>query len=116
MSTFNFQNCFKLLFISIVVVLSTNSCLPGDDGPAGCSIRWALELGDELALASSTAIAYEQNDTEANCIAYRNALQAYLDELRPYGNCQALTGSDRDGYEDSMDDLQESIDELNCSE
>lgn len=114
MSTFNIQNSFKLLFISIVVVFSTNSCLPGDE--AGCSIRWALELGDELALVSSTSIAYEQNKTEANCEAYRSALQAYLDEMRPFGNCQALTGSDRTDFEESMDDAQDSIDELNCNE
>ena len=116
MSTFNFKNSFKLLSLSIVAVMFFNGCSLGDNSPLGCSVRWAIDLQDELALLSSTAVAYSQNETEANCEAYRNALQAYLNKLKPYGNCQALTGKDRADFQESLDDAQESIDELNCKE
>jgi hypothetical protein len=116
MNTIDFLKPFKLIFISFLAVLFFNSCSVSDDGPAGCSVRWAFELGDELALVSSTGATYAQNQTEASCEAYRSALQAYVNKLRPYGNCQALTGQDRAGFEESLEDAQESIDGLNCIE
>ncbi len=62
----------------------------------------------------NAAQAYGTNPTPANCIAYKQAAQAYLNALRPYGNCATLTGQDRVAWQNALNDAQESVDNIEC--
>lgn len=63
---------------------------------------------------SLAAQAYGTNQSPANCNAYKQATQNYLNALKPYGNCTLLTGQDRIAWENSLADAQESVDNMEC--
>lgn len=67
----------KKLFLSLaaVAVFAFTSCSSDDDGGKSCE-----QLSQEVA---TTLEAFFNNETEANCIAFRSALQAFVDK-----NCE----------------------------
>jgi hypothetical protein len=105
------KRIFLISFLSIVV-LGSWSCKKSSS--PGCSAAWASELSNEVAAMSNAAQAYSTNPTQANCLAYKAAAQAYIDALEPYGNCTALTGQDRAAWQAAIDDAQQSVDNMNC--
>ena len=106
---------FFILFLAVVSVGSWN-CKKDSDNDNGdpCSINWASDLIDEINAMNVAAQTYIADPTYENCIAYKNAAQAYLDALEPYGNCAALTGQDRVAWQNAIDEAQESLNNLNC--
>jgi hypothetical protein len=107
---------FFVLFLAVVSVGSWTCKKDSDDDNNGnaCSINWASDLGDEINALSTAAQTYLADPTYENCIAYKNAAQAYLDALEPYGNCPALTGQNRVEWQNAIDEAQESLDNLDC--
>ena len=108
----------KKIFFSLflmVAVFGFWTCNKDDDKTDTCSGAWASELSNEANAMISAAQTYGANPTPANCNAYKQAAQAYLDALEPYGNCAALTGQDRADWQAAFDAAQESVDELDCS-
>lgn len=92
--------CFTVLF----------SCKKND--PVLCSTAWATELQNEITAISTAATVYAMDPTAANCNAFKEAYQEYIDALRPYGNCPTLTGQDRVAWQQSLDDAEASLDSI----
>jgi len=107
----------QILLISFLVffMLGSVGCKKTTTPAPGCSAAWANELSDEIAAFSAAAQTYSANPTQENCLAYKAAAQAYVDALEPYGNCAALTGQDRDAWQQALNDAQESVDNIDCN-
>lgn len=86
-----------------------------DSKANACSGAWASELTTQINAMSNAATVYASNPTPANCNAYKQAVQAYLDALAPYGNCATLTGQDRVAWQNALNSAQDSVNALDCS-
>jgi hypothetical protein len=106
------KKIFFFLFLT-VAVFGFWTC--DKDNNDTCSAAWGAELTNEINAMSNAAQVYASNPTTANCNAYKQAVQNYLDALEPYGNCATLTGQDRVAWQNALDDAQESVDNLDCS-
>ena len=112
-------NFKKIFYLPVLILLSSvflSGCISGgDDEPGGCnSLSWATDLGDELTALSSAATTFSQNQTEANCNKYRQALRGYVNALRPYGDCQGLSGQSRSDWQKLLDDYEEDLEKSDC--
>lgn len=96
-----------------IMILGSWSCNKSND-PAGCSTAWATDLSNEITALSNAAQAYAVDPSQQNCLAYKSAMQAYIDALEPYGNCASLTGQSRTEWQNAINDAQQSIDDMNC--
>jgi hypothetical protein len=83
-----------------------------EEKAALCAATWGQDLADELTALSSAGTAYALDPSDGNCQAYKNALQAYLNGLRPYGNCAALTAQDKAELNDLIAEAESDIDDL----
>ncbi|SHM92685.1 hypothetical protein SAMN04488057_104408 [Cyclobacterium lianum] len=90
------------------------SCSSEDTEPTACSVQWATELQDEINALQQAAITHGQTQTNASCENLRTAARAYLDALRPYGSCQALTGQSRTDWQNAVAEAEQQIDDLDC--
>jgi hypothetical protein len=63
----------------------------------------------------NAAQTFATNPTQATCNAYKQAAQAYLDALEPYGNCATLTGQNRTDWQNALDETQDAIDQMDCN-
>jgi hypothetical protein len=106
----------RILFalVLMVAVCGLWSC-GGDDDNDGCSTAWASELTNEINAMSAAATTYALNPTVANCNAYKDAAQDYIDALEPYGNCATLTGQNRTDWQNALNDAQAEINQIDCS-
>jgi hypothetical protein len=111
--TYMSKKIFFSLFLMVVVV-GLWTCKK-DNNTNGCSGAWASELSSEVNAMSSAAQTYALSPTPANCNAYKQAAQAYLDALAPYGNCATLTGQSRVDWQNALDGAQTSVNSLDCS-
>jgi hypothetical protein len=103
----NIRFIFSLTALFCFFILT--SC-GSDPEPDNCSAAWFTDLESELNTLVSTAIAYN-NDTEnaTKCLAYKNALQNYVNKLKPYGNCTALTGQNKIDYQTALAEAEQEI-------
>ena len=97
---------------ALAAVVFTGCDKDDDDKTPACSTNWSAELNDEINAVTSAATAYGNDPTTANCNAYKGSLQDYIDALRPYGNCNALTGQNRTEFERTLNDAEESLVDL----
>jgi hypothetical protein len=107
----------KKIFFSLflmIVAFGTWTCKK-DSNPDTCSGAWASELATEANAMANAAQTFGMNPTVANCNAYKQAAQAYVDALEPYGNCATLTGQDRVAWQSAVDNAQASINSLDCT-
>jgi hypothetical protein len=102
------------LFLA-VAVFGSWTCSDDNDDNGGCSTAWASELTDEANALISAAQTYGLNPTVANCNAYKQAAQKYLDALKPYGDCAALTGQERTDWQNAYNEAQTDVDNIDCS-
>jgi hypothetical protein len=108
----------KKIFFSLflmVAVFGFWTCNKDEDKADTCSAAWASELSNEVEAMSNAAQVYMTSPTPANCLAYKQAMQDYLDALEPYGNCPTLTGQSREQWQAALDAAQLSVDNLDCS-
>jgi hypothetical protein len=105
----------KIFFLLFLAVAVSGFWTCKKDNKAACSGAWASELSSEINAMSSAAQTYATNPTPANCNAYKQAAQAYLDALAPYGNCATLTGQDRVAWQNALDGAQTSVNSIDCS-
>ncbi|MBI0397268.1 hypothetical protein [Cyclobacterium marinum] len=112
-------NFNKIFYFPILILLSI-VFLAGcgeDEEPSGCnSLNWTADLNDELTALSTAISNFGQEPNEANCNSYRQALLAYVNALRPYGNCQGLTGQNRVEWQKLIDEYEEDLNEMDCSD
>ena len=107
------RKIYMVLFLGFIIA-GTTSCSENGENDTPCSVAWTSELADEVNAMSTAAQAYAADPTPANCNAYKQAAQAYLNALKPYGDCSVLSGQDRVAWENALADAQESVDNMDC--
>lgn len=108
----------KVLFALIMAfgILGLAACSNDDDVTEDpCSTAWSTELQAEIEAMSLAAQTYASDPTPANCEAYRTAAQAYIDALKPYGNCAVLTGQNRVAWEEAVAQAEANLEDMDCS-
>ena len=101
---------FKTLICAAVVTsFFLSSC--GNNDPVGCN--WATELQAESDALGVAATAYGNNPTPANCQAFKDAYQDYLNDADNYVDC-AYTAGQGVELQNSIDQAQASLDALQC--
>jgi len=108
----------KVLFALIMAfgIFGLAACSNDDDvTDEPCSTAWSTEIQAEIEGMSLAAQTYASDPTPANCEAYRSAAQAYIDALKPYGNCATLTGQSRVQWEEAVAEAEADIAEMDCS-
>ena len=108
------KKIFFSLFLTIAVFGFWTCDKDNNNNGDPCSAAWASELSNEANAMINAAQVYATNPTPANCNAYKQAAQAYLDALEPYGNCATLTGQDRVDWQNAVDSAQQSVDNMQC--
>lgn len=98
-----------LIFATVTLFFACNN---NDDDGGITPCNWAVELADEAEALSNAATAYANDPTTANCEAYRQAFQDYLDEAEDLNLCVPTT--DQAEYQQAIDDAQQSLDDLQC--
>ena len=107
------KNLIILISLGTFLFFGVNSCNKKDDENP-CSVAWATELQDEANALIAAAQAYGANPNTPTCTAYKNAAQAYVDALEPYGDCATLTGQQRTEWEAALSDAQDVVDAISC--
>jgi beta-mannanase len=102
----------KKVLIHLLVIAFFSPVMISCKKKVACSTDWAIELQDELAAVSDALTAYYMDPTDANCNALKAAYQDYIDAMRPYGNCETLTGQDREDWQAALDEAEASIDTI----
>lgn len=93
----------------IVASLFYGSC--GKDDPVTCN--WTTELQAESDAISAALTAYSNDPTPANCQAFKNAYQAWLNDADNYVQCATTAGQGVE-FQNSIDQAQASLDALQC--
>ena len=101
---------FTIIFC---LTLMFSSCSKDGDGDiVPCSTAWATDLQPEFTAVMNAASAYAQDDSQANCNAYKSAYQAWINALKPYGNCATLTGQDRIEWQAAVNEAEAEVADL----
>jgi hypothetical protein len=98
------------LFILLLAVVSFVNCKKSS--PLTCT-AFALEISDEVNAFSTAATNFSNDPSPENCAAYKMAGQQYLNALKGYDSC-AFTGQERDSYNASIKEAEESLQDLMC--
>jgi hypothetical protein len=101
----------KLLLVA-VCLLVMSSCSSNDPTPANCSVAWATDLQAEITAMANAATAYANDQTQNNCLNYKSTLQAYINKLKPYGNCSALTGQNKAQFDAALQEAEAEVSSL----
>lgn len=112
----NFMKKSLIAVLPLLCMLTFGCSLGGGDDVVTCSAQWSVELEQELNALSQASIAHAQNQTQTTCENLRTAMQNYLDGLRPYGNCSALTGQTRAAWQDAVEEAEDDIQEMDCNQ
>lgn len=113
----NKQTMKKSLFYLFIVaaLMGSESCKKDkNNDPDVCSTSWAAAIQDETSVLANAANAYGTSQTVANCNAYKTAFQAYINALKPYSNCTTLTGTNKQEWQEALNEAQEVVNQLNC--
>ena len=86
------------------------SCGDDDDDPEPCNYTTELQAEVDAYIAASTA--YGQNQSQANCIAYKNSLQAYLEAADDLRDC--VPANQEAQFEASLDAALDQANALPC--
>ncbi len=98
----------QLFFIFCFTLLVT-SCSKDGDGITPCSVAWGTELQDELSAFATAGAAFGADPSDANCNAYKSALQDYINALKPYGNCATLAGQSRIAWQEAVAEAEADV-------
>lgn len=101
----NSKTILPFFFMLAVLI----SCDKDDDPEPACSIAWGTELQNEVNAINSAGTAYANDPSPANCAAYKTAYQNYINKLKPYGNCNALTGQNRIDFQNALQAAEDSV-------
>lgn len=99
----------RCYLITMAICLSgLLSCKDDEDEPT-CSTAWGTELEQELNAVINAGNVYANDPSQSNCLSYKASYQAYVNALRPYGNCSALAGQSRADFEAALADAEDAI-------
>ena len=105
--TYKNQTMKKLLSMLIILsFLGLGACKKEKSDPDYCTTTWATQLNDELTVVMTTAMAYSSNPTTTTCNAYKAAMQAYIEALRPFENCTLWTLQQKAEFADALDEAE----------
>ncbi len=104
------------LGLTLLVLSTIVSCNEEEEvnDPAICGTAWAVAVEEEANDLSLAAQNYATDPSSENCAAYKDALQSYIDALKPYGDCTTLTGQQRANWETAVAEAEASIDDIEC--
>lgn len=103
----------KTLLVAVAaVVLGYGSCSKDEDNKPACSTAWSSELQDELNAVTTAGAAWANDPTPAKCNSYKASYEAYIDALKPYGNCSALTGQSRVDFNAALQAAEDDLVDL----
>lgn len=97
-----------LLFIAVIALSLSTGCSKDDPAsPTGCDATvFNQNVNPKLNAWQEAATAYANDQSVANCEAYKSTGQAFLDSIRSYENCATIyTQSWRDAVADAQADL-----------
>lgn len=104
---------FSLISFSLI------SCGDDDDGGGGniytgpnCYSSWANAYSQSIQQMSQAAQNYAMDQTTANCNAYKDAYQQFLNDVKPYQNCGAIPVTERQEFIEQIEEAEEEIDDL----
>ncbi|MBK8954372.1 MAG: hypothetical protein IPM34_02310 [Saprospiraceae bacterium] len=108
------KSLYLLAFVGMILLSIACGSDDDDGGSTPCSVNYGVELQDELNALNAAAQAYGLNPNMTTCLAYKNAAQAYVNALEPYGNCSLLTGQQRADWEASLNAAKASVAAIQC--
>lgn len=107
---------YLLPFLFLTIGLFTTSCGGDDDGiagPAFCTDQaFSQAVNDAVNNLSIAAQNYANDQSTANCEAYKDAASDYLNEVKRFENCAAI--GQRQDFRDALQAAQESVDMTLC--
>jgi hypothetical protein len=95
--------------LAILAISVLTSC--GKDDPVTCN--WTTELQNESDALVAAATAYGNNPTTANCEAYKDAFQDYLNEAEKYVSCATTAGQGAE-LQSAINQAQADLNALQC--
>jgi len=98
------------LLLGLSAIVFAPSC---KDDEEDCAAT-ASALQDKSAAMQNAAIAYGTNPSTANCVAYKNAVQSYIDEARDLVDCPGLSAAEKAQYQQSLDAAEANLGTLSC--
>lgn len=109
---------FNLLLALLFMACMTISCGDDDDGGSSsvdCNSAVSVNsaIDDESQALADALSTYVMDQSPANCIALKDAYEAYVDALQSLQGCANQAGVG-DEFAESIDDAQESINDLEC--
>jgi hypothetical protein len=104
------RTAFLLIMLG---ALAVSSCKKDDNDEPCLGYNLQVELGDEAQAATTAGNVYVQDPTVENCIAYRNALQAYYNAAEDQENCAKATGFGTE-WAELLQNIQTGINDLQC--
>jgi len=108
---------FFLLFALPFILFTVTAC-GGDDDDGGNQpgVCTTALYGERVSAAldefTAAVTAYSNDPTTANCEAYRDAAQDYLDALREFETCTFLV--DDADYQESVREAQQEVNDIDC--
>lgn len=105
---------FSTFLMMIFAFTISSACSKDNPGPAGCAanFNYAVELQTEATNLSNAASAYAQDQSTANCNAYKDAYQDYLDAAEDVDLC--VPTGDRAAYQAAIDEARNELNNLQC--
>ena len=108
----------RIAFLAFIILSLTVfiSCRDNElvNDPAFCSTAWTVAIESEAEDLSLAEQAYASDPNFENCAAYKVALHAYVNALKPYRDCTAFSSQQRAELEAEIAKAETGIDDIEC--
>lgn len=107
----------NFLYLALVAfTLFATGCGSDDDGPSGpafCTDQaFSQAVSDAVNNLSSAAQAYANDQSTANCNAYKQAALDYLNEVKRFENCATI--GQRQDFRDALQQAEDNVNMTLC--
>ncbi|MEM1216515.1 MAG: hypothetical protein AAGJ82_12560 [Bacteroidota bacterium] len=110
------KNLFFFFALALTLALSTGCGGDDDDGvniTPGCTeMAFTQAVQDAVQSLNDATQAYVNDQSTANCDAWKAAAQNYLDEVKRFENCATL--NTRQDFRDAVREAEESLANTTC--
>lgn len=109
---------YKLIYPVLLFAIVFVSACGNDDEPAptigNCTNEaFTNAFNDAIMALSDAAIAYGNNPTQANCDAWRQEANDYLDAIEGFETCTTVNNSQE--YRDALADARAEVNNFTCN-
>lgn len=110
------KNLFRFAIVGLMLAaVPFTACKDDDDDNIECTETYFNDRTTELTEALDTAANNYNNDpSNANCNAFRDAYQDYVDFLRDFTDCAVELGEDQGEWNDSIEALEDILTLIEC--